>query len=180
MSARVFPTGGPARHSISRAEIFTTRVRIAALPAVESLSYFFRITGAIRPPTLPHATTRSRSRSRFSTVLIPKPFAVRSVARATVALPARWPPRSTSSPTWRTDPMTLSPEVEVTRAVVLHETSTAITKLRESQNLAPLDDPIPGAPPNAFQMIHAILNEFSAPAGESHVRGLNRGQNLSE
>jgi hypothetical protein len=33
--------------------------------------------------------------------------------------------------------MTLSPEVEVTRAVVLHETSTAITKLRESQNLAP-------------------------------------------
>jgi hypothetical protein len=37
--------------------------------------------------------------------------------------------------------MTLSPEVEVTRAVVLHETGTAITKLRESQNLAPLDDP---------------------------------------
>ena len=59
--------------------------------------------------------------------------------------------------------MTLSPEVEVTRAVVLHETSTAITKLRgEPQNLAPLDDPIPGAPPNAFQMIRAIFNEFSA------------------
>jgi len=76
--------------------------------------------------------------------------------------------------------MTLSPEVEVTRAVVLHETSTAITKLRESQNLAPLDDPIPGAPPNAFQMIRAIVNEFPAPAGESHVCGLNRGQNLSE
>jgi len=66
--------------------------------------------------------------------------------------------------------MTLSPEVEVTRAVVLHETSTAITKLRESQNLAPLDDPIPGAPPNAFQMIRAIVNAFPAPSGESRVR----------
>ena len=76
--------------------------------------------------------------------------------------------------------MTLSPEVEVTRAVVLHETSTAITKLRESQNLAPLDDPIPGAPPNAFQMIRAILNEFSAPAGKAASAGAMTDNNLSE
>jgi hypothetical protein len=31
-----------------------------------------------------------------------------------------------------------------TRTVVLHEVVTAVTKLRENQNLAPFDDPLPG------------------------------------
>jgi hypothetical protein len=45
-----------------------------------------------------------------------------------------------------------------TRAVALHEISTAITKLREQHNLKPFDDPLPGAPANAFQIIKSILS----------------------
>ena len=52
-----------------------------------------------------------------------------------------------------------------TRLTVLHELNTAITKFRESQGLPPIDDPLPGAPPNAFQVINRIVNQF--PARES-------------
>ena len=52
-----------------------------------------------------------------------------------------------------------------TRLVVLHEVNSAIVKFRESQNLDPIDDPLPGAPPNAFQVIRKVVNQF--PAKES-------------
>jgi hypothetical protein len=44
------------------------------------------------------------------------------------------------------------------RQVALHEISTAITKLREKRGLKPFDDPLPGAPANAFQIIKSILS----------------------
>jgi hypothetical protein len=58
-----------------------------------------------------------------------------------------------------------------TRLTVLHEVNEAITKFRESQKLAPIDDSLPGVPPNAFQIIRGIITahvnpEFPAPAGE--------------
>jgi hypothetical protein len=52
-----------------------------------------------------------------------------------------------------------------TRLTVLHEVNSAITKFRESQKLDPISDPLPGAPPNAFQAIRGIINQF--PARES-------------
>jgi hypothetical protein len=53
-----------------------------------------------------------------------------------------------------------------TRLTVLHEVNAAITKFRERQNLPPIDDPLPGAPLNAFQVIRAIVTKFPAAAGE--------------
>jgi hypothetical protein len=44
-----------------------------------------------------------------------------------------------------------------TRLTVLHEVNEAIIKFRESQKLNPIDDPLPGAPPNAFQIIRGIV-----------------------
>ena len=55
-----------------------------------SASYSSGTTRAIRPPTPARAMPPSHSRSRSSTVLIPKPFAMRSVATAKVAPAARW------------------------------------------------------------------------------------------
>jgi hypothetical protein len=55
-----------------------------------------------------------------------------------------------------------------TRAVALHEISTAITKLREQHNLKPFDDPLPGAPANAFQIIRSII--LNGEAGRSRFR----------
>jgi len=63
----------------------------------ESASYSSATTRAIPPPTPARAMPPSHSRSRSSTVLLPKPFAVRSVATATVAPAARWLRRSISS-----------------------------------------------------------------------------------
>jgi hypothetical protein len=40
---------------------------------------------------------------------------------------------------------------------VIHEANAAITKLREKQGREPIDDPLPGAPPNVFQIIREIL-----------------------
>jgi len=51
-----------------------------------------------------------------------------------------------------------------TRLVVLHELNRSITKLRESQKLDPIDDPVDDdAPPNAFQVIRGILLSQSFP-----------------
>jgi hypothetical protein len=57
-----------------------------------------------------------------------------------------------------------------TRLTVLHEVNSAITKFRESQGFEPIDDPLPGAPPNAFQIIRKILNQFPAPTQEGPTR----------
>jgi hypothetical protein len=52
-----------------------------------------------------------------------------------------------------------------TRLTVLHEVNEAITKFRESQKLDPIDDPLPGAPPNAFQVIRGIVTSFPHKRG---------------
>jgi len=52
-----------------------------------------------------------------------------------------------------------------TRLTILHEVNEAIVKFRESQKLDPIDDPLPGAPPNAFQVIRKILTQFPASRG---------------
>jgi len=44
-----------------------------------------------------------------------------------------------------------------TRLVVLHETNTAIAKLREKSGLAPFDDGVPGERDNAFRIIRSIV-----------------------
>jgi hypothetical protein len=56
-----------------------------------------------------------------------------------------------------------------TRLTVLHEVNAAITKFRESQKLE-IEDPLPGAPPNAFQVIRKIITEFSASSQEGPTR----------
>jgi hypothetical protein len=54
-----------------------------------------------------------------------------------------------------------------TRLTTLHEVNAAITRYREKRGLEPIDDPLPGAPPNAFQAIRKILiTEFPAPSQE--------------
>src|SRR5262249_14705322 len=60
-----------------------------------------------------------------------------------------------------------------TRLTVLHEVNSAITKFREKRGLEPIDDPLPGAAPNAFQAIRKILTtEFPA---SSQARPTRRG-----
>lgn len=49
-----------------------------------------------------------------------------------------------------------------TRAIALHQTNRAITALRECNGLAPIDDPLPGAPPGAFQIIREIITKRPA------------------
>jgi hypothetical protein len=44
-----------------------------------------------------------------------------------------------------------------TRAIALHEIGTAITKLRLSLGLEPLDDGLPDEPENAFRLIEQIV-----------------------
>jgi hypothetical protein len=51
-----------------------------------------------------------------------------------------------------------------TRAIALHQTNRAITALRECNGLAPIDDPLPGAPPGAFQIIRKIITSFPPQA----------------
>jgi hypothetical protein len=49
-----------------------------------------------------------------------------------------------------------------TRLITLHEVNAAITRYREKCGLDPISDPLPGAPPNALQVIRKIITEFSA------------------
>jgi hypothetical protein len=59
-----------------------------------------------------------------------------------------------------------------TRLTTLHEVNAAIVKHREKRGLPPIDDPLPDAPPNAFQVIRKIITEFPATdRGESHTEG---------
>jgi len=53
-----------------------------------------------------------------------------------------------------------------TRLTVLHELNAAITKYREKRGLPPIDDPLPGAAPSAYQVVYKTINEFPAPAQE--------------
>jgi hypothetical protein len=53
-----------------------------------------------------------------------------------------------------------------TRLTVLHEVNAAITARRNRQGLNPIDDPLPGAPPNAFQVIRGIVTKFPASRGD--------------
>ena len=59
-----------------------------------------------------------------------------------------------------------------TRAIALFEINNAIVTLRERRGLPPFDDPLPGAPPNAFQVIRKILTELPAA---SRARPTHRG-----
>jgi hypothetical protein len=54
-----------------------------------------------------------------------------------------------------------------TRATALHQIDTAIIARREQQQLPPFDDPLPGAPPNAFQIIREIITSFPLDRGEA-------------
>jgi len=65
-----------------------------------------------------------------------------------------------------------------TRLVVLHELNTAITKSHEKRGLLPIDDRLPGASPNAFQIIREILAKLPAPlqARPMHPGVLSRGK----
>jgi hypothetical protein len=56
-----------------------------------------------------------------------------------------------------------------TRLTVLHELNTVITKLREKRGLAPIDDPLPGQPDNAFRIIKKLF-EFPASSQERPAR----------
>jgi hypothetical protein len=47
-----------------------------------------------------------------------------------------------------------------TRLTVLHEVNTAITQWREKRGLPAIDDPLPGAPSNAFRIIRGIITSF--------------------
>ena len=51
------------------------------------------------------------------------------------------------------------------RLVLLHETNDAITRLREKNGMAPIDDALPGERPTAFQLIRTIMN--SRDCGEA-------------
>ena len=53
-----------------------------------------------------------------------------------------------------------------TRLIALHEINAAITALRERNGLAPIDDPLPGAPENAFRIIKTIMTSFPLQAGK--------------
>jgi hypothetical protein len=46
------------------------------------------------------------------------------------------------------------------RLTALHQINNAITKLREREGLAPIDDPLPGKPENAFRLIKTIMTSF--------------------
>ena len=50
-----------------------------------------------------------------------------------------------------------------TRLIVLHEINTAIMRLRERNDMVPIDDPLPGQPENLFRRIKQTL--FAAPPG---------------
>jgi hypothetical protein len=68
-----------------------------------------------------------------------------------------------------------------TRLTVISEINAAITKLREQHGLAPIDDPLPGAPDNAFRIIRAIINSSSpASTGKADALGPNPGNHTEQ
>lgn len=54
-----------------------------------------------------------------------------------------------------------------TRAIALHQINVAITALRESNGLLPFDDALPGAPPNAFEIVRKINTGFPQHCAEA-------------
>jgi hypothetical protein len=54
-----------------------------------------------------------------------------------------------------------------TRLIVLHEINTAITRMRERNDMSPFDDGMPGDRPNVFQTIRLILIPASPDAAPS-------------
>ena len=53
-----------------------------------------------------------------------------------------------------------------TRSVLLHEINVAIAALREKQGLPFVDDPLPGSPASAFQIIKAMFMKIPATVRE--------------
>jgi hypothetical protein len=53
-----------------------------------------------------------------------------------------------------------------TRFTALHQINNAIAALRERNGLTPIDDPLPGAPENAFRIIKTIMTSFPLRAGK--------------
>jgi hypothetical protein len=53
-----------------------------------------------------------------------------------------------------------------TRFTALHQINNAIAALRERNGLTPIDDPLPGAPENAFRIIKTIMTSFPLQAGK--------------
>jgi len=52
-----------------------------------------------------------------------------------------------------------------TRAIALFEINRAIAALRERQKLPPINDPLPGEPLTALQIIRGIITQVSHPVG---------------
>jgi hypothetical protein len=53
-----------------------------------------------------------------------------------------------------------------TRFTALHQINNAIAALHERNGLTPIDDPLPGAPENAFRIIKTIMTSFPLQAGK--------------
>jgi hypothetical protein len=63
-----------------------------------------------------------------------------------------------------------------TRLTCLHEINVAISTLRQSRGLDPINDPLPGAPDNAFRIIKAVFESFPPQVGEqTEVSSVNKG-----
>jgi len=54
-----------------------------------------------------------------------------------------------------------------TRLICLHQINVAICALRERNGLPFVDDPLPGAPENAFRLIQKIMSSFPSHAGKN-------------
>jgi hypothetical protein len=63
-----------------------------------------------------------------------------------------------------------------TRLIALHQINSAITKLREKQDLAPIDDALPGQPVCAFQLIRNIIdpNQFPVTCGQKRAEAIGK------
>jgi len=57
-----------------------------------------------------------------------------------------------------------------TRMIALHEISCAIAALRSKSGLPFVDDPLPGQPDNAFQIIKSLFNSFPQSRGSPSER----------
>jgi hypothetical protein len=53
-----------------------------------------------------------------------------------------------------------------TRTIVLAQIDSAIVALRERSGQPPFDDPLPGAPDNAFLIIRKLFDSFPPCAGK--------------
>ena len=69
-----------------------------------------------------------------------------------------------------------------TRLVALHEINSAITRLREKQQLPPIDYALPGESLRAFQLIRNIINpsntQFPAACGEKRAEAIGKSENM--